>query len=82
MWRSGTRRRCAGALVEALRDIVDVLAEADPENKADRYAELGVSLTYHADGRVAVEALLRGVQVRVGGAFAPNAHAASYYALS
>jgi hypothetical protein len=51
-----------------LRDIVDVLAEADLEDKADPYAELGVSLTYHTDGRVAVEALPRGVQVRVGGA--------------
>jgi site-specific DNA recombinase len=57
----------ARALVETLRDIVDVLAEADPEDKADLYAELGVSLTYHTDGRVAVEALPRGVQVRVGG---------------
>ena len=55
------------ALVEALRDIVDVLAHADPEDKADLYAELGVSLTYHTDGRVAVQALPRGVQVRVGG---------------
>jgi site-specific DNA recombinase len=55
------------ALVEALRDIVDVLADADPEDKADAYAELGVSLTYHTDGRVAVEALPRGVKVRVGG---------------
>jgi site-specific DNA recombinase len=55
------------ALVEALRDIVDVLADADPEDKADAYAELGVSLTYHTDGRVAVEALPRGVTARVGG---------------
>ncbi|MGH9025765.1 MAG: hypothetical protein ACRDWD_06565 [Acidimicrobiia bacterium] len=55
------------ALVEALRDIVDVLAEADPEDKAELYAEFGVSLTYHTDGRVAVQALPRGVQVRVGG---------------
>jgi hypothetical protein len=47
--------------------IVDVLAEADPEDKADLYAELGVSLRYYTDGRVAVEALPRGVQVRVGG---------------
>jgi site-specific DNA recombinase len=57
----------ARALVEALRDIVDVLAEADPEDKGELYAELGVSLTYHTDGRVAVEALSRGVQGRVGG---------------
>jgi hypothetical protein len=31
------------------------------------YAELGVSLTYDTDGRVAIEALPREVQVRVGG---------------
>jgi hypothetical protein len=41
-------------LVEALRDIVDVLADADPAHKAELYAELGVSLTYPIDGRVAV----------------------------
>jgi hypothetical protein len=38
-------------LIEALRDIVDVLANADAANKAELYAELGVSLTYHTDGR-------------------------------
>lgn len=54
------------ALVGALRDIVGVLADADPADKAELYAELGVSLTYHADGRLAVEALPRGVDVRVG----------------
>ena len=54
------------ALVGALRDIVGVLADADPADKAELYGELGVSLTYHADGRVAVEALPRGVDVRVG----------------
>jgi hypothetical protein len=57
----------ARALVEALHDIVEVLADADPQDKAELYAELGVSLTYHTDGRVAVQALPRGVQVRVGG---------------
>jgi hypothetical protein len=46
------------------RDIVDVLADADPEDKAEAYAELGVGLTYHTDARVAVQA--RGVRVRVG----------------
>ena len=61
------RKSQARALVEALRDIVDVLADADPADKAELYAELGVSPTYHTDGRVAVEALPRGVQVRVGG---------------
>ncbi len=55
------------ALVEALRDIVTVLAHADVEDKAALYAELGVRLTYHPDGRVRVEAHPRGVEVRVGG---------------
>lgn len=43
------------ALVGALRDIVGVLADADPAEKAELYGELGVSLTYYRDGRVAVE---------------------------
>jgi hypothetical protein len=42
------------ALVEALRDIVAILAEADQEDKADLYSELGVSLTYHPEGRATV----------------------------
>ncbi|MGH8936366.1 MAG: recombinase family protein [Acidimicrobiia bacterium] len=58
------------ALVEALRDIVQVLAEADPEDKADLYTELGVDLTYHPEGRVTVEMKPRGVKVRVGGGIA------------
>lgn len=55
------------SLVRYLKDIVAVLANADPADKAELYSELGVSLTYHADGRVAVEAMPRGVDVRVGG---------------
>ncbi len=55
------------ALVEALRDIITVLAEADPDDKAELYGELGVNLTYHPEGRVSVEMLPRGVNVRVGG---------------
>ncbi len=55
------------ALVVALRDIVGVLGDADPPDKAELYAELGVRLAYHPDGRVAVEALPRGLDVRVGG---------------
>jgi DNA invertase Pin-like site-specific DNA recombinase len=54
-------------LVHALRDIVSVLAYADPNDKAELYKELGVGLVYHPDGRVAIEVLPRGVQVRVGG---------------
>jgi len=46
-------------------------AQLVPADKADLYAELGVSLSYHPDGRVAVEALPRGRDVSVGGAFAP-----------
>jgi hypothetical protein len=56
------------ALVDALRDIVTVLAEADPQDKAELYGELGVNLTYHPQGRVSVEMHPRGVNVRVGGA--------------
>ena len=54
------------ALVEALRDIVSVLAECDDEDRAELYQQLGVELTY-PDGRIAVHALPRGVKVRVGG---------------
>jgi len=56
------------ALVEALRDIVTVLAEADPQDKAELYGELGVDLTYHPEGSISVKMLPRGVKVRVGGA--------------
>ncbi len=55
------------ALVEALHDIVTVLAEADPDDRADLYAELGLNLTYHPEGRVTVEMKPRGVRVGVGG---------------
>ena len=55
------------ALVDALRDIVTVLAEADPQDKADLYGELGVNLTHHPEGRVSVAMHPRGVNVRVGG---------------
>lgn len=54
-----------------LRGVVKVLAIADPADKADLYAEMGVSLSYHPDGRVAVEALPRGRDVSVGGAVTP-----------
>jgi site-specific DNA recombinase len=56
------------ALVAALRDIVDVLADAEPADKAELYDELGVTLEYNPDGTVAVKAQPRGVNVRVGGA--------------
>lgn len=50
-----------------LRDVVAVLADAAPADKAELYRELGIELAYHADGRVAVEALPRGTAVGVGG---------------
>ena len=55
------------ALVAALRDIVDVLADADPADKAEFYNELGVTLRYDPEGMVTVQAHPRGVTVCVGG---------------
>lgn len=55
------------ALIRELRNVVRVLADADPADKAELYAEMGVSLTYHPDGRVAVEALPRVRDVSVEG---------------
>ena len=55
------------ALVDALRDIVIVLADAEPTDKAELYNQLGVSLRYDPAGIVSVQAHPRGVQVRVGG---------------
>ena len=51
----------------ALRDIVDVLTDAEPADKAELYDELGVTLTYNPGGTVAVKAHPRGVNARVGG---------------
>ena len=53
--------------MEGLRDIVGTLADADPEDKAELYQELGVTLNYSPDGRITVQVLPRGLQVRVGG---------------
>lgn len=55
------------ALIEALRDIVGVLADADRDDKAELYAELGVEMTYHPRGSVSVRMAPRGLKVRVGG---------------
>lgn len=44
------------ALVTALRDIVGVLADADPTAKAEVYNDLGLRLDYSPDGTVSVEA--------------------------
>ena len=54
------------ALVTGLRDVVATLARAEPADKAIMYAELGVRLTYHPDGRVLVESRPC-TQVSVGG---------------
>lgn len=56
------------ALVASLHDMVAVLAEADPADKATVYAELGISMTYHPDGRVLVESRPACSRVSVGGA--------------
>jgi hypothetical protein len=41
------------SLVEALKDVAGALAEADPKLKAQVYEELGVTVTYDPDRRVA-----------------------------
>ncbi len=56
------------ALVEALQDIVGVLADADRDDKAELYRELGVEMTYDPEGSVSVRMAPRGLKVRVGGA--------------
>ena len=43
------------AVVESLGDLVGVLAAAEAADKAEAYREPGTTLTYHPDGRVAVE---------------------------
>jgi len=56
------------ALVAQLRDIVAVLADADPADKRAIYEELGVNLTHYPDGRIHVGAGAPHVLgVRVGG---------------
>jgi hypothetical protein len=39
------------ALVASLQDITATLAAADPTDKAKVYAEMGIDITYHQDGR-------------------------------
>ncbi len=58
------------AMVAGLRDITRSLALADPKIKAAAYAELGVTVTYHQEGRALLESRPQpsGVaEVRVGG---------------
>jgi transposase len=54
------------ALVASLQDITATLAAADPIDKAKVYAEMGIDLTYHRDGRVVVESRPRVVESGVG----------------
>jgi len=54
------------ALVASLQDITATLAVADPADKAKVYAEMGIDITYHQDGRVVVESLPRVVESSVG----------------
>ncbi len=54
------------ALVASLRDITATLAAADPADKAAVYAEMGIDITYHRDGRVVVESRPRVVESGVG----------------
>lgn len=55
------------ALVASLRDITATLAQADPADKAAAYAEMGIEVTYHQDGRVLIESRPRVVNDGVGG---------------
>jgi hypothetical protein len=57
------------ALVASLRDITATLAAADPTDKAAVYAEMGIDVTYHQDGRIVVESRPRVVESGVGEAF-------------
>lgn len=68
-----TRKHTAAeikAVVRQLKDLVAVLATTDPADKRSVYDELGVDLTYQADGRVHIGAGARVLNERVGGALA------------
>ena len=45
----------------------NLLAGADPADKAAVYEEMGIDVTYHQDGRILVESRPRVVSVGVGG---------------
>ena len=42
-------------MLASLRDSTRSLAQADPDIKVAAYAELGITITYHADGRALLE---------------------------
>jgi site-specific DNA recombinase len=54
------------ALLASLQDITATLAGADPADKAKVYAEMGIDITYHQDGRVVVGSRPRVVESSVG----------------
>jgi hypothetical protein len=58
------------AVIEGLGDMITVLADAEPEQRAKLYEALGLRLTWHPqDKKVLVEAQLARVPAgRVGGA--------------
>ena len=60
------------ALVRQLKDIVAVLANADFEDRRAIYAELGVNLTHHPDGRIRVGTGSRVLPVGVEGTRGPD----------
>ena len=59
------------AIVNELRDIIEVLASADPTDKSELYNQLGISLRYNPAGTICVQAHPREAQVRVGGGYHP-----------
>ncbi|HJQ90470.1 MAG TPA: recombinase family protein [Acidimicrobiia bacterium] len=59
------------ALVASLQDITATLAAADPADKAKVYAEMGIDITYHQDGRVVFESRPRVVESSVGEPWEP-----------
>jgi len=52
--------------VASLQDITATLAAADTADKAKVYAEMGIDITYHQDGRVVVESRPHIVEPGVG----------------
>ena len=58
--------RTCPSLVASLRDITATLAAADPVDKAKVYAEMGIDITYHQEGRVVIESRPRVVESSVG----------------
>jgi hypothetical protein len=63
------------AMIAGLRDITRSLALADPAIKAAAYAELGITVTYHKEGRALLESWPQPsdvADVRVGGLRTPE----------